>query len=211
MRLITSNSTKGKLKNRSLTLARHHLLQQAQHFWMWNWNGICHQMTRESFASALTFPSVPTKKILQIELVTYKSIQPFPDGLEFCVKFSAFSKMIFLKFMHKVFELVHDLDAHQLGLGNANLVCLVAPRNLADNIHIIVLDYSQDDVRCGYSFCPLCCKEFASCFNFSVNIIWRWIWGCILLNCSVRQVIMSNEVDIVLLEEIESVTPWGRK
>ena len=35
----------------------------------------------------------------------------------------------------------------------------VATTEISAHIHVVVLDYAGNDIRCWYALCPLCCKE----------------------------------------------------
>ena len=117
--------------------------------------------------------------------------------------------MLLFKVIDEVLELVSDLDSEKLSVGDAELFGFIATSDLAANIHIVVLNNSQDNVRSRDALGSLSRKELPGLLKGRVDIIFRWCFAGSLLHRCVWDIVMSNVVVVVLLDEVETVGPWG--
>jgi hypothetical protein len=106
------------------------------------------------------------------------------------------------KRLHEGLEVLLQLDPHEFGLRNANLLPVEATLQLPRDVHVIIFDDPQNDIRRANTLRALRRLEFTSLLYLVVDVL--------TTRRAIGSIVMRHVVNIVLLKEIQSYHPGAR-
>lgn len=70
-----------------------------------------------------------------------------------------------------------------------HVLCCVATREIAADVHVVVTDDASDDVRCGHALRPLCSHKH--------SLLLQWFVDVFLSFPSIREVIVGHKINLM--------------
>jgi len=108
--------------------------------------------------------------------------------------------MLTLKVFQELLEFCVELNSEEFGVRKSDFLSFVASLHRSLYVHVVIFDYAQDNIAGTYAFSSLGSHELSSSFNVFINVLHT--------NTSVRNVVMGDVVDVVLLNKVERDDPW---
>ena len=100
---------------------------------------------------------------------------------------------------HILLQPVVPFHSLELGPADAELLTIVPTLHRSLQIHVVVLNNSEDDIGRRDALCSLRCHKFTSFLDLCVDI-----FGA---STSVRGIVMGDIVDVIRLKEVECDDP----
>lgn len=114
--------------------------------------------------------------------------------------------MLFLsrctKSLLKLLKVLFHLNPEEFALTYPDLLATEASRQLATNIHIVVLDNPENDITGANAFSALSSFKLAGLLYIGVDVR--------LADTTIRQIIVGHVVDVVFVQEVEGQHPRTR-